>query len=176
MIIEPQNEMVSSEGEGGFSLPSPGRFVNQARLDQGLEIDHLARKTCIPVLNLRALEDDRYHDLPARVYVRGYLKALARELEQDPELWMAAYDDISEPDKLKVRGHKQDGMIPRPVMGEAISIPFRVGHVLAVIFAIMAFFMVYFALEGRGTEQESAVSSQEGSLIEMLDTRPVQKQ
>jgi len=43
---------------------------------------------------LQALESNRYEDLPAPIYVRGYLRAYARLLDLDAEVIVAEYDQL----------------------------------------------------------------------------------
>jgi hypothetical protein len=173
--IESVHHPESPEENVEFSLPSPGVLFAEARREKGLALEHIARNTRISVHNLLALEDDRYQDLPADTFVRGYLKMLAREIEQDENLWLAAYDDIVNTDSSpEQRSEAPWSGITRTFSLESIGLPFRVGHVLAIILAIMGFFLFYFALEGGTAKEDAAAVQPEGALIERLDLRPVQ--
>ena len=55
-----------------------------ARLLRGLEIDDVAASTKVNPTYLRFLEEERFDDLPAVVYVRGFVSAYARLLGIDP--------------------------------------------------------------------------------------------
>ncbi len=61
-----------------------GPRLRRARLARGLEIDDVAGVTKVNPTYLRFLEDERFDDLPAVVYVRGFVVAYARLLGLDP--------------------------------------------------------------------------------------------
>lgn len=61
-----------------------GPRLRRARLARGLEIEDVAGITKVNPTYLRFLEDERFDDLPAVVYVRGFVVAYARLLGLDP--------------------------------------------------------------------------------------------
>lgn len=61
-----------------------GARLRRARLLRGLEIDDVAAATKVNPTYLRFLEEERFQDLPALVYVRGFVAAYARLLSLDP--------------------------------------------------------------------------------------------
>lgn len=61
-----------------------GPRLRRARLLRGLEIDDVAAATKVNPTYLRFLEEERFDDLPAIVYVRGFVAAYARLLGIDP--------------------------------------------------------------------------------------------
>jgi len=61
-----------------------GRALRRIRLSRGIELEEIAAVTKINETYLRYLEEDRYPDLPAPVYVRGFLREYARYLRLDP--------------------------------------------------------------------------------------------
>ncbi len=73
-----------------------GRALHQARISRGIEIEEVAAVTKISETYLRFIEQDRYDDLPAGVYVRGFVREFARCLRLDPGLvcdsYMARYE------------------------------------------------------------------------------------
>ena len=63
-----------------------GAQLKKAREAKGLTHEEISSRTKISRKVLSALEDERYEDLPnARVYVRGFVRCIARELGLDPE-------------------------------------------------------------------------------------------
>ena len=52
---------------------SPGDCLRQLRVDKGLDIDTLAKRTCVNDQIIECLENDDWLALPAMVYVRGYV-------------------------------------------------------------------------------------------------------
>lgn len=61
-----------------------GPLLRKARESQGIELSEIATSTKITVGHLAALEEERYDELPAEVYVRGFIQQLARQLKLDP--------------------------------------------------------------------------------------------
>ncbi len=149
--------------------------MREARLSAGVEIDSLARRTRISAFNLEAMEAGSFHLLPARVYVKGFYKVVAAELGADPDLWMAALELALPADEVSPDSSGMVSWFRRPVSSDSLNVPVRVGHVLAVLLGILTFFLLYFALEGRSGVDETTASSQDGALLEMLDTRPIQR-
>jgi flagellar biosynthesis protein FlhG len=60
-----------------------GSRLRRARMSRGVEIDQIAAITKINPSYLRFIEDDAYDDLPAPVYVRGFVSAYARAIGLD---------------------------------------------------------------------------------------------
>ncbi len=73
-----------------------GDLLRQVREARGLTLEQMANTTKIAIYYLRYLEAEEYEDLPAEVYVRGYLKLLARLLKLDPEQMVKSYIDRME--------------------------------------------------------------------------------
>ncbi|HEY8090203.1 MAG TPA: helix-turn-helix domain-containing protein [Polyangiaceae bacterium] len=61
-----------------------GSLLRKVRESQGLELAEISQKTKIARAHLQALEDERYDELPALVYTRGFLVELAKQLRVDP--------------------------------------------------------------------------------------------
>jgi flagellar biosynthesis protein FlhG len=65
------DELEESEGEW------TGSRLRRTRLRQGLEIDDITRVTKVNPTYLVFIEDERFDDLPAAVYVRGFVTGYA---------------------------------------------------------------------------------------------------
>ncbi len=61
-----------------------GALLRKVRESQGIELGEISAKTKIGRSHLAAIEDERFADLPAIVYVRGFLAELAKFLKVDP--------------------------------------------------------------------------------------------
>jgi flagellar biosynthesis protein FlhG len=68
-----------------------GARLRRARLQRGIEIDDLSTATKISPAYLRFLEEDRFDDLPAVVYVRGFIASYARYLGLDAQRVSQSY-------------------------------------------------------------------------------------
>lgn len=76
-------------------LETPGATLSQTRQAQGISVEELAAITRISPRQIRSLEDDRYEDLPAGVFVRGFLRSCARELKLDDADLIAGYERLT---------------------------------------------------------------------------------
>ena len=68
-----------------------GARLRRARLRRGLDFGEIADRTKVNPGYLASLEEERYPDLPARVYVRGFVMAYAACLGLDPVAVAASY-------------------------------------------------------------------------------------
>lgn len=89
-------EAEAEEEEEGFDGPR----LRRARLRRGIDIDEIATVTKVSTTYLECLEEGRFQDLPARVYVRGFVGAYARAIgldaERVTETYMAYFDEAGQ--------------------------------------------------------------------------------
>ena len=76
------------EDEGG---EFDGSTLRRARLRRGIELETICDVTKVSMANLRHIEEERFEDLPATVYVRGFLKAYASTIGLDPQRVASSY-------------------------------------------------------------------------------------
>jgi cytoskeleton protein RodZ len=69
-----------------------GSLLGEARQARGVTLEQAAAATRIRVRHLAALEEDRLAELPAPVYVRGYLRTYGSYLEIDADALVDAYE------------------------------------------------------------------------------------
>ncbi len=71
--------------------PYDGSRLRRSRLHRGMEIEHIADITKINPTYLHFIEEERFDDLPAPVYVRGFLCAYARCIGLDADQVALSY-------------------------------------------------------------------------------------
>lgn len=81
-----------------------GERLRRARIKQGLELAQLAAITKINPMHLRSIESDAIDQLPAPVYIRGFVKAYARCVGLDPAAAASSYMARFEAVQPKRRG------------------------------------------------------------------------
>ncbi len=85
-------EAETEEEEEAFDGPR----LRRARLRRGIELQEIATITKVRSTYLECIEEDRFDDLPARVYVRGFVDAYARAVGLDAarvtDTYMAHFD------------------------------------------------------------------------------------
>ena len=89
---EPQPETLDAldeadEDSGDFD----GSRLRRARLRQGVELGEIAGVTKVSPTYLSFIEEERFDDLPANVYVRGFVMGYATCLGLDPQRVARSY-------------------------------------------------------------------------------------
>ncbi|MBI2878556.1 MAG: DUF4115 domain-containing protein [Candidatus Rokubacteria bacterium] len=89
-----------------------GVYLRSRREARGVSVEALARATRIPPRILEAMEQDRLRELPAPVFVRGFIRAYLRQLGDSPrealalyEAWVAAHTPREAPPPPRFRLH-----------------------------------------------------------------------
>ena len=112
-LAEPRSRIVPTfdqmddvtETESGEEAVWDGPRLRRARLLRGVEVEDVAAVTKIGPAYLRSLEEDRFDDLPAVVYVRGFVAAYARFLGLDANAVARSYAQrFEEHRRAKPRG------------------------------------------------------------------------
>jgi cytoskeletal protein RodZ len=68
-----------------------GLLLAQVRQARGLTLERISDITKINIFYLRAFENEKYADLPADVYVRGYLRQITNLLGLDSQRVVPSY-------------------------------------------------------------------------------------
>jgi DnaJ-class molecular chaperone len=68
-----------------------GPRLRRTRLFRGYEIEQIADVTKVAGTHLRNIEDENFSDLPADVYVRGFVTAYAKTIGLDPQIVVPSY-------------------------------------------------------------------------------------
>jgi cytoskeletal protein RodZ len=68
-----------------------GPSLREARIRRGIGLDRVEAATRIRTRYLEAIEDDRWDELPAEAYAKGFLRTYASYLELDPQQYLAAF-------------------------------------------------------------------------------------
>jgi flagellar biosynthesis protein FlhG len=61
-----------------------GVLLRKVRESQGIDLQEISGRTKIARMHLAAIESEEFGELPAIVYVRGFLTELAKFLRLDP--------------------------------------------------------------------------------------------
>ena len=70
----------------------PGRMVAKAREAASISAPDLALRLRLDTRVIKALERDDFENLPAPMFVKGYIRSIAKELNVDSESILAAYE------------------------------------------------------------------------------------
>ncbi len=80
-------DALEDDGHGEFD----GVRLRRNRLFRGYEIDDISSVTKVSTCHLRNIEDENFGDLPADVYVRGFVTAYAQTIGLDPQVVVPSY-------------------------------------------------------------------------------------
>ncbi len=69
-----------------------GNSLHEARVRRSIEFNQAEQATKIRVKYLRALEDERFEQLPSQTYVKGFLRTYADYLGLDGQLYVDEYN------------------------------------------------------------------------------------
>jgi cytoskeleton protein RodZ len=73
---------------------SLGEYLKQERELRQISLEEVAEGTKIAIYRLRAMEADRWEDLPAEVFVKGFIKSYAEFIGLVPEDVILRYQEI----------------------------------------------------------------------------------
>ena len=110
-----------------------GGLLMEARRARGVSLEQAATSTRIRLRNLAALEGDRPAELPAPVYVRGYLRTYAAYLEIDPGLLIQAHEATITPGGGSLAIRPLSSFTASPSMVLTAPLAGAVGLILLVI-------------------------------------------
>ncbi len=71
--------------------PVSGQEIRSQRESKGISLDEIKERTKIGKFTLRLIEDDMYSSLPAPVYLKSFIKQIARMIGMDPEKTAEGY-------------------------------------------------------------------------------------
>lgn len=73
-----------------------GQILRAKRVELGKSLEQVAATTKIHTRILTAIEEDRYSELPARAFTRGFIVNYAKSLKLDPKEFMREHHDFLE--------------------------------------------------------------------------------
>ena len=71
-----------------------GSYLKSERELRGVTLDELHSKTMIPVRFLQALENNQFDELPGQVFIRGYIRSIAKVIGAQEYEVLSTYMDI----------------------------------------------------------------------------------
>lgn len=138
----------------------PGERLRAAREAKGLDIEHVAAETRIPLRHLEKIEAGAYEELPSRTYAIGFARTYARTVGLDDREIVAAVRE-----ELADTGSRSAAVAGGVEPGDPAKLPSRAlawfGAFAAVLLAVgmFAFYNAYFA-SGTGPAPLTAETEQ----------------
>lgn len=114
-----------------------GSLLKNEREEKGLSIDHLARITRLRRHYIEALEGETWRELPAPVYVKGFIRSYARGVGFDGREAIRLYESIAPVEEE----------IPRPLT--VLRVPKRRPTLFIVSFVAVLAVLIYLLVDNR---------------------------
>jgi cytoskeleton protein RodZ len=73
-------------------MASVGAYLRELRTRRGVSLDEVARLTRVAPRYLTALENDAFSELPAPVFIRGFIRAYCQAMGLSPDEALGLYD------------------------------------------------------------------------------------
>jgi len=83
-----------SRTEQDTELRGPGTSLREERDRQGLRAEDIASLASIPMHSVRAIENNRFDDLPSPAHARKFVSSYARALGHDPDHWLGQLAEL----------------------------------------------------------------------------------
>ena len=93
--VESLHESPQAAPEGDRNVETLGELLQHAREAKGLSLEEVSARTRIALLTLRHLENDRFGELPAEAYVKGFLRSYGSFLSLDVSMLLRRYEKLS---------------------------------------------------------------------------------
>ncbi len=154
-----------------------GELLLAARERAGLSLEEVSQETRLAVKNLEYLETDNFEALPAKVYVRGFIRTYAAYLHLDVEHLLSKYE-VQTGQTHKTRGDLWE--IEAEVVEEKLGSAFPLRRLLLpVILIIIALLIVVFIVtRGNRREEEPAIppANEEPYADDTVAVQPAEQQ
>ncbi len=132
-------------------MSSVGQFLRQRREERRMSIAEVARATRVPASSVERIEADQFDELPAEVFVRGFLKSYARVVGIEEEEVLARYTSS--------RRVAWTTPLPMPSAGARPARGRRVGVAIAFVLLLILFTLALsIVLKPRGGDMPQELS------------------
>ena len=121
-MMEPNNN-AETITDDNTRRETPGAMISAARVRAGLSQNELAGKVNLLIGQIIALETDRFEQLPGAMFVRAYLRNIARVLVIDEAALTKAYQaqaPLTSPPAIHART-SEVGSMRRPIILDRVS-------------------------------------------------------
>ena len=140
-----------------------GQLLKSKRSELGRSLEQISAATKIHLKILEALEEDRYADLPARAFTRGFIVTYCKALKLDPDQVLKEYHDFLE-SKFTERQNRDQGHQGYVFEGKELEQNKRwmvIGVTIAVLFMLAV--LVIFKPQNRHRKEKHKEFVQEPS-------------
>ena len=124
-----------------------------------------------------SLEEDNFEALPAAVFVRGFIRSYAREVDLDPTEVLGRYENLLHENEITCE--PEDGTSLGPLLFMRSDVPdqpshrgLQISHVLLLMLALATFIIAYMTAGIPGKDQEAPVHHDQASTEQPVPAAP----
>jgi cytoskeleton protein RodZ len=128
-----------------------GEILLSSRERAGLSLEEVSQETRLAVKNLEYLETDNFEALPAKVYVRGFIRTYAAFLDLDVEYLLSKYE-VQTGQTHRTKGDLWE--IEAEVVEEKLGSAFPVRRLLLPIILIVIALLIVIFIVTRGNRRD----------------------
>tara|TARA_B100000686_G_C16737643_1_gene944605 strand:+ start:679 stop:1515 length:837 start_codon:yes stop_codon:yes gene_type:complete len=129
-----------------------GSYLKHERELRGVALEAISGTTRIHIRFLRALEDNKFEELPGEVFIKGYIKSYANTIGSDPEETLNVYEEFV--------GNKVPKKNPDLAVQSNISAIKFLGYALIALLLLTLVFSAKFLLFSPEKSREKETSQQ----------------
>lgn len=149
-----------------------GRYLQAIRLEKKISLEHVSKQTRIGLGNLLLIEQEDHERLPAKVYVKGFLRAYAAAIGADGDEAIRRYEsrlDVVE----KISESESSGKTVAPKMWWKLlfSLVLLIGIIGISVFAIL--FLQHMKGADKPAAPTTAVDKKPAAPTTAVDKEPV---
>jgi cytoskeletal protein RodZ len=155
------NDAMHNSLSDGPSL-TVGQRLRAARVERGLTQRDLATVTRIPAATIECLENDRFDEIHAEVFVRGFLRSCARELRVDADELLEQYrrqcgtPPLAAPAPAEARGAGSALLTPRAPRFVEAAHAGRIAYGVSIAALLLGLALAVLLVAGERTPDASA--------------------
>ncbi len=122
---------------------SVGEFLKRERELRQITLEEVAEGTKISIRRLRSIEADQFDDLPAEVFVKGFIKAYAEYIGIDPTDALLRLEENMPQDELDIKNVRRLSSPSTDIRRPKSPVLLIVAIVAATLVAVAAWFFFF---------------------------------
>ncbi len=122
---------------------SVGEFLKRERELRQITLEEVAEGTKISIRRLRSIEADQFDDLPAEVFVKGFIKAYAEYIGIDPTDALLRLEENMPQDELDIKNVRRLSSPSTDIRRSKSPVLLIVAIVAATLVAVAAWFFFF---------------------------------
>ena len=153
-----------------------GEILLSARERAGLSLEEVSQETRLSVKNLEYLETDNFEALPAKVYVRGFIRTYAAFLDLDVEHLLSKYEvQTGQTHRTKGDLWEIEAEVVEEKLGSILPLKRIIIPLLIVLVALLVAIFIF--TRGDRSEDSSPVrpDAQEPAVVDTVAVQPAEQ-